>query len=112
MYLYATAQGWIKEIPDHLKTQRLCDEAMCINPYSLQFVPQFVPWLLKYVRDQYKTMKMCEKAAEDESYTPQFTSDPFNPIKPRLFQARVSPRGVDHFCPRQKNPYSSSSIYS
>ena len=37
----------------------------------------------------------------------------FNPIKPGLFQASVSPGGRGgHFCLRQINPYNSSSIYS
>ena len=49
---------WIREIPDNLKTQEMCNEAMCIEPYSLAFVP-----------DCFKTQEMCDKAVE---------IDPFN----------------------------------
>ena len=42
---------WIREIPGHLKTQEMCDEAVGIEPRSLAFVP-----------DRFKTGEMCNEA--------------------------------------------------
>ena len=59
--MYATVPNWIKEIPDHLKTQEMCNEAVCMEPWSLKFVP-----------DQYKAQEMCERRAvhtDEQSYT-------------------------------------------
>ena len=39
MSLYAAVPNWIKEIPDHLKTQEMCNEAVRMEPWSLKFVP-------------------------------------------------------------------------
>ena len=43
--------SWIVTIPDHLKTQEMCNEAMCIEPPLLVYVP-----------DRFKTEKMCNGA--------------------------------------------------
>ena len=48
----------IREIPDNLKTQEMCKEAMRIEPYSLAFVP-----------DSFKTQEMCDKAIEIDPFT-------------------------------------------
>ena len=42
---------WIREIPGHLKTQEMCDEAVGIERRSLAFVP-----------DRFKTGEMCNEA--------------------------------------------------
>ena len=45
---------WIREIPDSLKTlktQALCNEAMCIDPRSLAFIP-----------DCFRRQGMCNEA--------------------------------------------------
>ena len=39
---------WIREIPEHLKTQEMCDGAACMEPHSLEVVP-----------DRRKTWEMC-----------------------------------------------------
>ena len=49
---------WIREISDNLKTQKMCNEAMRIEPYSLAFVP-----------DRFKTQKMCDKTIEIDPFT-------------------------------------------
>ena len=49
---------WIRETPDNLKTQEMCNEAMCIDPYSLAFV-----------LDRFKTQKMCDKTIEIDPFT-------------------------------------------
>ena len=48
---------WIREIPDKLKTQEMCNEAMRIEPYSLAFLP-----------DCFKTQEMCDKAIEIDPF--------------------------------------------
>ena len=68
---------WIREIPDNLKTQKMCNETMRIKSYSLAFVPdcfktqeirnkaieidQFTLW---HVPDNLKTLGMCIRAVE------------------------------------------------
>ena len=47
MSLIVNVQEWIEEAPEHLKTQEMCDKAVCIEPCSLAFVP-----------DHFKTEKM------------------------------------------------------
>ena len=42
---------WIREIPEHLKTQEMCDEAVGIEPRSLAFIP-----------DHLKIQGMCNEA--------------------------------------------------
>ena len=32
---------WIREIPDHLQTQEICNEAVDIEPLSLAYVPNW-----------------------------------------------------------------------
>ena len=56
MSLYAAVPRWIKEIPDHLKTQEMCNEAVRMKPWSLKFVP-----------DWYKTQEMCNEAVRMEA---------------------------------------------
>ena len=48
---------WIREIPNNLKTQETCNEAMHNEPYSLAFVP-----------DCFKTQEMCDKAIEIDPF--------------------------------------------
>ena len=48
---YKNVPRWIREIPDHLKTQKMCDEAVRIESYSLEVVP-----------DRFKTEEMCNEA--------------------------------------------------
>ena len=38
-HIYAPVPCWVREIPDHLKTQEICDEAVRIEPRSLEFIP-------------------------------------------------------------------------
>ena len=40
MSLFANVPRWIWEIPEHLKTQEMCDDAVEIEPHSLAFVPE------------------------------------------------------------------------
>ena len=55
---------WIREISDDLETQKMCNEAMRIEPYSLAFVP-----------DCFKTPEMCDKAIEIDPFTLWHVSD-------------------------------------
>ena len=75
MALLEIISVWIREIPDNLKTQEMCNEAMCISPYSLAFVPdcfetqemcdkivEIDPFILWCVPDNLKTQEMCTRA--------------------------------------------------
>ena len=81
---------WIREIPDHLKTQEMCNEAMRMDPYSLAFVPdnlktqemcdkalEIDPYNLWRVPNHFKTQKMCDKAAETGPGSLEFVTDWF-----------------------------------
>ena len=74
MSLFTNVLGWIKEISGHLKTEETCDEAVRMEPYSLEFVPDHLkteemckeavhrdPYILRYVPDHLKTQEMCEE---------------------------------------------------
>ena len=58
--------SWIVSIPDHLKTQEICDEAVDINPLSLAHVP-----------DRYKTQEMWDKVVRNKLYMLLFIPDHF-----------------------------------
>ena len=49
---------WIREIPGHLKAEKMCDEGVGIEPRSLAFFP-----------DRLKTEKMCNEAVGMDAYT-------------------------------------------
>ena len=51
IYQLVNVLGLLKEAPEHLKTQEMCNEAVQMEPYSLAFVP-----------DHFKTQGMCNKA--------------------------------------------------
>ena len=56
----------LKYIPDHLKTQEMCDEAVDIGPRLLEFVP-----------DHFKTQEMCDKALRDYLFSLRLVPDWF-----------------------------------
>ena len=64
--MYVNVPGWIKEIPNDLKTQEMCDEVVHIEPRSLEFV-----------LDRFKTQEMCIEAVRREPYTLDHLPDHF-----------------------------------
>ena len=78
----------LRFIPDHLKTQGMCNKAVEKDPYNLKYVPnQFKtrkmcekaveddPETLKFVLNQYKAQWLCERAIEEDSYNLNFVPD-------------------------------------
>ena len=61
---YENFLTWIREIPDHLKLQGMCNEAFDIEPFSLAFIP-----------DHFKTQEICQGVVEEGSYMQMFVSD-------------------------------------
>ena len=55
-----------KIVPDHFRTQEMCNEAVYIGPRSLAFVP-----------DHFKTEEMCDKAARDDPSSLRYVPDWF-----------------------------------
>ena len=53
-------------IPDHLKTQEICEKAAEKKLYQLGDFP-----------DHFKIQKMCERAVENEPETLKYVLDPF-----------------------------------
>ena len=51
MSYYENVPRWIREIPRHLKTEEMCEEAVWKKPRSLAFAP-----------DRLKTEGLCIKA--------------------------------------------------
>ena len=69
--------SWIITVPNHLKTQKICEKAVGKFPRALKEVPDHfktqemyegavekASWVLIYVPDLYKTQEMCDKAVE------------------------------------------------
>ena len=76
-HLLSNVTCWIKEIPNYLKTQEMCDETVRINPLLLAYVPDHLrtqemcieimhtmPDAFHRIPDHFKTQKMCIKAVE------------------------------------------------
>ena len=85
MSMYATVPNWIKEILDHLKTQHMCNEAVRMESYSLNFVTEqyksqdmcneavgMESWSMKFVPDHLKTKEMCEGAVDAYPWVLEF----------------------------------------
>ena len=51
-------------VSECLKTQEMSNKAVCMDPYSLEFVP-----------DHFKTEEMCKKAVCRKPYTLRYVSD-------------------------------------
>ena len=64
MSLFVNIPIWIREIPEPLKTQEICDEAVRIEPCSRRFVPNC-----------FKTQEICNEAVRREPYTLEFVPD-------------------------------------
>ena len=72
-------------VSDHFKTQEMCNEAVCNNPYVHPFKTEEMsddaveasPWQVKYFPDQYKTQKMYDEAVIDDSSSLQYVPDWF-----------------------------------
>ena len=80
----------LEDVPDHLKTQEMCDDAVSKGPYNLKNVPGHLKTekmckkavedeseTLEYVPNYFKTQKMCDKAMKDDPYSLQFVPDQF-----------------------------------
>ena len=66
MSLYAAVLSWIREIPDHLKTQDMCSEAVRIDSYLVLCAPY-----------QYKTQQMCNELMSNRPAIFDLVSDRF-----------------------------------
>ena len=97
---------WIREIPDNLKTQEMCNEATRIEPYSLPFVPdcskaqemcdkaiQIDPFTLRHVPDNLKTQELCIRGVEAGPGLLEFVPDWFVTQQ----QIKIS-RDDDEYC--------------
>ena len=63
---YESVTRWIREIPEHFKTQKMCNEIVALFPYTL--------WC---VSDHFKTQDMCEKAVHNNPGVPFLVPDCF-----------------------------------
>ena len=57
---------WIYHVPDHIKTQEICNEV--VSTY---------PCLLEHVSDHLKTQEMCNKAFWEDTISLQYIPDWF-----------------------------------
>ena len=80
IFLFENVPRWIREIPEHLKTQEMCDEAVWIEQSSLAFVPDRLKredmrneavgrdaYALEYVPINLITQKICNEAMRENS---------------------------------------------
>ena len=123
----ASVLWWIKGISGHLKTQKMCNVVVLIEPYSLAFVPEtegmcagkHTPWeacfqavhreacTLGHVPDHLRTQKMCNEAVEADPYTLKFVPDPlktqemcYNAVRGDAFSLQYVP---DYYVPDYSN---------
>ena len=61
---YENVPRWIREIPEHFKTQEMCGGAMRIESCSLEHVP-----------DHFKTQEMCDEAVRREPFILHYVLD-------------------------------------
>ena len=93
-HLLSNVPCWIKEIPNRLKTQEMCDEAVRINQLSLVHVPDHLitqercneimstmPDAFHCIPDRFKTKKMCIKAVEVDPWHLYNVADHFKTQK-------------------------------
>ena len=78
----------LRLVPDYLKTQEMCNEAVRREPYALGYVPDCFkaheicneavrrePCLLENVTGHLKTPEMCNKAAREKLYVLKYIPD-------------------------------------
>ena len=70
MALLEIIPAWVREIPEHLKMQEMCDKAVDMELCSLA-----------YVSYRFKTEEMCKEAVHREPYTLPYVHDHFNHFK-------------------------------
>ena len=95
--------------PDRLKRQDMCSMAICIDPYSLEFVPDRFkiqemfneamrrePYALRYVPNHLRTQEMCDEAVciilPDEYKTKGICSEAVDLITLRHKDVQQMPR--------------------
>ena len=64
MYLFANVPRWIREVPEHFKTKEMCNERVCMEPYSLEIV-----------LDRLKTEEMFKEVVRRDSYSLRYVPD-------------------------------------
>ena len=109
MSLYVAVPSWIREIPDHLRTQEMCNEALHIGSYSLLYVPDQYetqqmsselmhtrPTFVDLVSDHFKTQEMCIKAVEVDPYKKRKTQK--TKIKEELLPTAWHPTRMRDCC--------------
>lgn len=85
---YSSVLCWIREAPDHLKTQEMSHEVVRIGPHLLVYVPDHLmtqemcneavrenPFFLEHIPDYYKAQEICSKSVCIESWLLGFVSD-------------------------------------
>ena len=92
-HLLSNVLCWIKEIPNYLKTQEMCDEAVRIIPLSLAYVQDHfrtqemcndaftMPHVFHRITDRFKTQEMCIKAVEVDPWQLKGVPDHFKTQK-------------------------------
>ena len=66
MGVYNLIAYWINEVPNHLKTQEICNEVVSIYPCLLEHVP-----------DHLKTQEMCDKVFWEHTFSLEYVPDWF-----------------------------------
>ena len=96
--------SWIITIPDHLKTQEMCNEAVRINSLSLAYVPNHFktqgtcnevvhnkPCMMLFVPDHLITQEMCNEIVRTMPNALQHIPDQFKTQEMCIKAAGVDP---------------------
>ena len=87
---YESVPLWIREIPDHFKTQEMCNETVAQFSYPLRYVPDHLktqemcsqavlnnPAVFFLVLGHPKTKELCIKSLEEEPWQLKYVPDNF-----------------------------------
>ena len=105
---YESVPRWLREIPEHLKTSEMCNEAVAQFPYALGYVPNELkmqemcdeavdnnPAVLYLVPDCFKTEGMCIKAL---GVDPWVCTIPMITLKHKRWVIRLLKMILLHYC--------------
>ena len=90
MFLFASVPWWIKVVSGYLKTKEMCNEAVCREPYTLDYVPDHLrtqemcnkvmsnnPGAFFLIPDSFKTQKMCVEGVQVDPWQLKDVPDHF-----------------------------------
>ena len=80
--------SWYISALNHLKTQKMCNKAVRMEPYLLEFVP-----------DHLNTPEMCNKTVRINPYTLKYVPDHLETLETYNEAVRIKPAPLSYYRP-------------